>query len=298
MNQTLECYLRCYINYQQDDWVDLLPSAEYSINNTISSSTEKTPFEMVYTFTPALSMNLARDPREDNLAAREKAGALKRGLLAGEEALASTTQSMSKYYDSKRKNMAYSVGDKVLLATRHIRTLRVSKKLADQFIGPFKVLERIGHNAYRLNLPAKYGKLHHTFHVSLLEEYHARDGVEPPAPVDIEGDEEWVVERILDERGGGKSKQYYVRWAGFSEAHDSWEPARHLLHAGDSLEAFKKEKEKRKATQNLIATSPARSRRTAPRKQAKTKAPAGASRSVEDRGLPGGASHHPNQPTM
>lgn len=32
INQTLECYFRCYINYRQDNWVELLPSAEYAYN--------------------------------------------------------------------------------------------------------------------------------------------------------------------------------------------------------------------------------------------------------------------------
>ena len=86
--------------------------------------------------------------------------------------------------------MSYAKGDLVLLATRHIRTLRVSKKLADKFIGPFQVLERIRNNAYRLELPKKYGRLHHTFHISLLKLYRKRDGVKPLEPIDINGDEE------------------------------------------------------------------------------------------------------------
>jgi hypothetical protein len=32
MNQTLECYLRYYINHEQDNWIQLLPSAEYAYN--------------------------------------------------------------------------------------------------------------------------------------------------------------------------------------------------------------------------------------------------------------------------
>jgi transposase InsO family protein len=40
MNQILEQYLRCTVNYQQDDWTDLLSLAEFAYNNTLHSSTK------------------------------------------------------------------------------------------------------------------------------------------------------------------------------------------------------------------------------------------------------------------
>ena len=43
-NQTLEHYLRCFINYQQDDWVDFLHLAEFAYNNSVHSSTGYSPF--------------------------------------------------------------------------------------------------------------------------------------------------------------------------------------------------------------------------------------------------------------
>ncbi|XP_048339019.1 zinc finger protein ZFP2-like, partial [Sphaerodactylus townsendi] len=44
-NRTLEQYLRCYTNYHQDNWCELIPFAEYAYNNAVHSSTKKTPFE-------------------------------------------------------------------------------------------------------------------------------------------------------------------------------------------------------------------------------------------------------------
>ena len=43
-NQILEQYLRCSLSYQQDDWVDLLPLAEFTYNNSLHASTRVTPF--------------------------------------------------------------------------------------------------------------------------------------------------------------------------------------------------------------------------------------------------------------
>jgi len=43
-NQTLEQYLRLYCNYQQDNWSELLPLAEFAYNNTPSATTGVSPF--------------------------------------------------------------------------------------------------------------------------------------------------------------------------------------------------------------------------------------------------------------
>ena len=251
MNQTLECYLRCYINYQQDNWAELLACAEFASNNMTNTSTGVSPNDLVYasSWTPAINIDLNKEPPEsdrfrvnesDVRSMRGAEAALKASTLARKNA----EKSMKRFYDKRHKDKAYKEGTFVMLNARNIRTIRVKKKLADKFIGPFKILKRIGANAYKLELPVKYGKLHHTFHISLLEEYHLREGCEPPEPVDIDGDEEWEVEEILDERKLKGKTQFYVRWKGFSEAYDGWEPERHLEHAQEAVKKWRQSRSK------------------------------------------------------
>jgi len=52
VNQILEQYLRVYINYQQDNWVNLLPLAKFVYNNTSHLATMVTPFFATRAFTP------------------------------------------------------------------------------------------------------------------------------------------------------------------------------------------------------------------------------------------------------
>jgi len=58
-NQTLEQYLRAYCNYQQDNWSELLPLAEFAYNNAPSAATGITPFFANKGFHPNLSVSVS-----------------------------------------------------------------------------------------------------------------------------------------------------------------------------------------------------------------------------------------------
>ena len=73
----------------------------------------------------------------------------------------------------------------MLLTLKYIRLRRASKKLANKYLGPFKVVEKVGKNTYILELLKKYGRLYIIFYVSLLEAYYRREGYVTPKPIDI-----------------------------------------------------------------------------------------------------------------
>ncbi len=59
VNQILEQYLRTYCNYQQDDWVELLPLASFAYNNAEQATTKTTPFYASYGYHPVADCNPA-----------------------------------------------------------------------------------------------------------------------------------------------------------------------------------------------------------------------------------------------
>nr|GEZ87800.1 putative reverse transcriptase domain-containing protein [Tanacetum cinerariifolium] len=90
------------------------------------------------------------------------------------------------YADLKRKPMEFQVGDKVMLKVSPLNgVVRFGKrgKLNPRYVGPFKVLERIGDVAYKLDLPEELSRVHNTFHVSNLKKCHSDE----PLAISLDG---------------------------------------------------------------------------------------------------------------
>ena len=80
------------------------------------------------------------------------------------------------YADSKRKEITHEMGGRAYLRVSPLRGVKrfgVKGKLAPRFVGPYRVLERMGEVAYKLELPEGLSGVHDVFHVSQLKKCHA-----------------------------------------------------------------------------------------------------------------------------
>ncbi|GKD25418.1 putative reverse transcriptase domain-containing protein [Tanacetum coccineum] len=87
------------------------------------------------------------------------------------------------YADLMRKPMEFEVGDKVMLKVSPWKgVVRFGKrgKLNPRYVGPFKVLSKVGKVAYRLELPQEFSIVHHTFHVSNLKKCYTDEPLVMP----------------------------------------------------------------------------------------------------------------------
>ena len=81
------------------------------------------------------------------------------------------------YADTKRKEVAYEVRDRAYLRVSPLRGVKhfgVKGKLAPCFVGPYRVLERMGEVAYKLELTEGLSRVHDVFHVSQLKKCHTK----------------------------------------------------------------------------------------------------------------------------
>jgi hypothetical protein len=198
LNQTLEQYLRFYVNYEQDNWVQLLSTAQMAYNATATSTTGVSPFYANYGFNPST----VPEPKQGN----KVPAAMDVGRLRSlHKELSRDIEWLAKraaiYYNKKRlEGPRLREGDKVYLLRRNVKTTRPSDKLDHKKFGPLRIKRNIRDVNFELLLP-KSMKIHPVFHISLLEpaDQEIPEGPAPEIHPDSQ-EEEYEVEEILGVR--------------------------------------------------------------------------------------------------
>jgi len=132
-------------------------------------------------------------------------------------ALEKAQEDIKKYTNRKRAEVEeYKVRDLVMFSTRDLKYQMVRRrmeKLTERFVGPYKVKKIISINAVELELPSTM-KIHPVVNISKIYRYIGQvegQKKEQPAPVIIEGEEEWEVERILNKQWVRGKDKYLVQ---------------------------------------------------------------------------------------
>ncbi|KAK1415113.1 hypothetical protein QVD17_30884 [Tagetes erecta] len=168
--QTLEDMLRACIIDFGGSWDKYLPLAEFSYNNSYHSSIKMPPFEMLYgrkCRTPVCWGEVGQRELENKEVVEvtnEKIDQIRAHLKAAQDRQKS-------YADKRRRPIEFQEGDYVMLKVspwKGVIRFRKRGKLSPRFIGPFKIIDRVGKVAYRLELPEELNGIHNTFHVSYL----------------------------------------------------------------------------------------------------------------------------------
>jgi hypothetical protein len=135
-------------------------------------------------------------------------------------------QRMKKYYDKTRlKGPTLGEGDKVYLLRKNITTTRPSDKLDYKKLGPFRIKIKKSETNYELSLPETM-HIHPVFHISLLEKAPA-NAPDQDHPIEVY-EEEFEPEEILKKEVRNGRTFYLVKWKGYTDKDNTWEPVKHL----------------------------------------------------------------------
>jgi hypothetical protein len=225
LNQTIEAYLRAFVSYEQDDWVSLLPMAEFAYNNSTTNATDMSPFYANYGFHPTATNPSAVLPL--NPASFAYGHWMHAIHGEAQKVLAKTQERMRRYADPYRKEPpVYQVGDLVMLNGKNIQTRRPSRKLDHKSHGPFQIERIISPLAVKLTLPRKW-RIHDVFHVSLVEPYRVGNLQPAPDPSrtlreadDVENSAEYDVDQIMGSTKKGRRVLYLVKWRDYPDRRD------------------------------------------------------------------------------
>ena len=228
------------------NWAKLLWSTAFTYNNSRNSSTKITPFKALYGYDPELHFDIgdAATPGEAP-AARDRIIRLQELRDKLREELLQSQERQAKYYNQRHQPKLFKRGDLVKLTTRNLRLK--DKKLQPRWIGPFRVLEWIGTQAYMLSLPKKYAWLHDVFPIQFIEDYRPRkDDNQLPLPMpDLEDDDEWEIEEIRDKATIKGTTHYLVKWEGWLTEYNQWIPEDDMGNAQKAIQRYEKDKKKK-----------------------------------------------------
>ena len=148
------------------------------------------------------------------------------------------------------KIISYQVGDKVLLRTFVVLKKR-SKKLTPKWTGPWEITGVIQGVTYRIKNCQNPKMKEQKAHMSRLKPFFQdissipREVEEKEQNSEIEDStEEYEVETILQHRRKNKGYEYLVKWSGWTQRYNSWEPESNLSHSPEILKDYWRLKEK------------------------------------------------------
>jgi hypothetical protein len=166
-------------------WDKSMPYVEFSYNNSYQASLKMALFEALYGRKCRTPLYWS-EKGERQLFGADIIREAEKQVQVIWKSLRIAQSRQKIYADGKRRDVVFQEGDYVYLKVSPIRELRrfkVKGKLSPRFIGPFKILERVGEVAYRLELMIQLADVHDVFHISQLKKaFNLHD--KEPLPMD------------------------------------------------------------------------------------------------------------------
>ncbi|KAI3773908.1 hypothetical protein L1987_48447 [Smallanthus sonchifolius] len=156
----------CVIDFG-GNWDSHLSLIEFSYNNSYHTSINMAPFEALYG-RKCRSPICWNEIGEAQITGPELIQETSDKIIQIRDNIRTARSRQKSYADKRRKPLEFQVGDLVLLKVSPWKgVVRFGKKgkLAPRYVGPLKILERIGKVAYKLELPPSLGNVNPTFHV-------------------------------------------------------------------------------------------------------------------------------------
>lgn len=241
-NQIAEIILRFFIAglKRPELWPRTLSRLQAVLNSSVSTATERSANEINYSFKPNQPLDLAAASAIPELKPTT-------ARISAANALAFANITAKHYYDKHHKSIFFKEGDSVFLRLHKgyniPANVSITRKLGQQYAGPFKVLRKIGNLVYELEIP-RHWRVHSVFLIAMLEPTPSGlDPYERPVPdypdsVYIEGDTEthksWMVDRIISKQGD----RYLIRWKGYGPEDDQWRTRAQLGNVSELVKEY------------------------------------------------------------
>jgi hypothetical protein len=232
VNKCLEGYLRCFVSDKQTQWFKWLPLAEWWYKTSFHTVTKMTPFMALYGYHPP-SITSSLKEKSKVQAVEYHIKNQQQVLQILKDNLTMAQNCMKQQANQHRSERSFELGDWVFLRLQPYKQMSLKQakkdnKLSPKYYGPYKVLQKIGTMAYKLELPAS-SQVHPVFHVSCLKKVIA-DKI-PVQTIFPELDEEVKIilepKSIIDTRihqlRNRSILEYLIKWRKLPTEYSTWE---------------------------------------------------------------------------
>jgi len=219
-NQDVECELRIYCNYMQNDWAKWLSMIEFSENFNIFSIISMTSFYFNKNFHSRMSFDSDTTDYEtihERLEVRKADDIviwMKELLIFNHQQLKKTKQIIEAQINKHRRDVIYEVDDWVWLFSRNIKTTKSCKNLKDKQLKLYQITVKV-EIFYHLRLLISMKQLHSMFSSKLLRSYFndllSEQHSESSKSLTIKDDEHWKIDDILNSRCYRDWIQYKIK---------------------------------------------------------------------------------------
>ncbi|WVZ89582.1 hypothetical protein U9M48_035963 [Paspalum notatum var. saurae] len=226
VNQILEDMLRACVMTYSTKWYECLPLPEFAYNNSYQKSLGMAPFEALYGRRCRTPLNWS-EPGEWVTFGPDLVTQAEEQVKVIHENLKIAQSRQKSYADKRRRPLVFEENDHVYLRVppmKGVHRFGVKVKLAPRYVGPFKIIERCGPVAYRLELSPHLAAVHDVFHISQLKKCLRVPKEEvDTSQVQIEPDLTYEARpiKILDQKQRSTRRNtvnfYKVQWSDHSE---------------------------------------------------------------------------------
>ena len=253
VNRFLEVMLRAFVSNNKETWALWLPLLEWAYNASVHRSTGATPNFLMFGFEPRspLDFLLPKEIGRNEIKRSNSEDWLVKLQMfrdSARQAIAHAQHHQARSYNKGRKALDLLVGDKVLVnphSLEWVESRGEGAKLTPRWIGPFKILQKINPNVYRLRMGDNYPGSP-VINIQHLKKYveddtHGDRTTLPESFTRRLESEEFEVEKIVGHQRVGKKAalKYLIRWANYGPQFDTWGTATDLKNSPILLKEYR-----------------------------------------------------------
>ena len=256
-NSIIKQYFKVFVNFEQNDWIELLSMIEFAYNNSKHAFTQMSSFETMQRYTSRMFFENSANFKVKSKSVKKHVEELIELMKVLKVNLIYAQKQQIKYKNAKIKLKNFEVNSYVNVNFKNIRIKR-NKKLKWKFFESFRMLNTIENQAYRIDIFKRW-RIHNVFHVSLLEKiiFKRKEKVSleltyQSNDIDIEKNEELINEKYwievilnskiykedqVSNKSYSESEFYYlVQWEDYKK--HIWELVAVIKHLKSMLREF------------------------------------------------------------